>query len=142
MTVPHTVVDDTQVSEQARTSKEYSKFEADRAIDEPHEREAEIIADFIEKLEVTYVAGKIDGEYYSPYKHASLVRSQKRDGFNVHYAFPNGSDSPVASFWAVCGDDRFKFIHIDLGKVMKQFIKYYQRRGHMPPPPRNSRVAQ
>lgn len=116
----------------------YKDFEEDRAIGEPHEREDEIIADFLEKLDINYITAKIDGEYYKPYKHASFCRGKKQDGFHVYYAFPEGLGTPVASFWTTYDDERFKFVHINLGKVMDQVIKYYQRRGHMPPPQRDS----
>lgn len=94
-----------------------------------------ITANFIENYALEYNE-KVNGEYYNPRKHAHNITGAEQRGFYVYYAFPNGSKKPVASFWTISDDDRFRLVHINIGKVMEQIIKYYENRGYFVPPKR------
>lgn len=118
--------------------KDYDEFVEDKVLFKPREQEQELIKDFLETFDVNYKAEKVDGEFYKPYKHASSCRGKTQNGFYVYYAFPKNSDTPVASFWTTYGEGRYKFVHIDMGAVMNQVIKYYQQQGHVPPPQRSN----
>lgn len=103
-------------------------------------KDYEALASFIENCPNGFDSQAPDGSRYNPAKDASVCKAKKQGGFYVYYAFPNGSTSPVASFWATQDDGeggaRFKFIHIDLAGVVGQFITYYKNCGYLPPPPR------
>lgn len=116
----------------------YDDFVEDKELFKPREQEQAIIADFLETFDIHYKADKVDGEFYKPYKHTNFCRGKSQNGFHVYYAFPKSSDTPVASFWTMYGEGHYKFVHIDMGMVMNQVIKYYQQQGHVPPPQRNN----
>lgn len=96
-----------------------------------------IIGDLIQRLGLEYKA-EPGGEKYNPRKHAHDVVGTKQRGFHVYYAFPNGTTQPVASFWTMTQEGKYRLIHIDLGKAVEEVIKYYENRGHSVPPPKTN----
>lgn len=118
-------------------SEAFKDFQLEEIDDARKRRDDKVIADFIEAFSLNY-EDKPEGEpNYSPRKHSNNCSSFKQNGFFVYYAFPNGSQTPVASFWTQYvndyGNEKFSFVHIDLKKVIDKVIDYYEMRGHYPP---------
>jgi hypothetical protein len=127
----------------AELGEPVEEFEAFVAAEKQHgspEQVAnEITARFFERNMPLYKGEPVRGKY-NPREHSSVFHAENQGGYYVYYSFPVNAKTPVASFWTFREEDgSYSFEHVDLGKVMSQFLMYYRNRGDMPPPKKGSR---
>lgn len=97
-----------------------------------------ITARFFERNMPLYKGEPVRGKY-NPREHSSMFNAENQEGYYIYYSFPVNAKTPVASFWTYRADGSYSFEHIDLAKVVSQFLKYYKNRGDAPPPKKESR---
>ena len=108
---------------------------------EAEQRDLEVTTAFFEHVSPHYRhVGETEREHFNPMVDSAYRRGQLQGEYYVHYSFPNGAQYPVASFWlyreADDGKKYFRYIHLDLSKVVDSILKYYTDIGFEAPPER------
>jgi hypothetical protein len=76
---------------------------------------------------------------YKPKEEADYIKGRARDGYYIHYSFPQYYDKPVASVWTQYFEDgveKFRIFHVDFDKFMALILNDLQNHGFNPPPMR------
>lgn len=78
---------------------------------------------------------------YKPHVEGSSLKSKNHIlGYTINYSYPGADTSPVASFWThrpELGERGYSIFHIDLHKLVSEFVKHVNKQGYNPPPPKN-----